>query len=447
LKVATNPSPELFAVAERCASIARQKGASEVAARAYKVRDVSVQWRDGQLEQINEATTRGVGLQLYVDGRYASVTSSDLRPEALDAFIGDSVAMTRTLSVDPFRSLPDPVLYEGQADVDLQLEDPAHSTVTPEQRRRLAQDLEEAARSVKGASAILSVTTGFSDSRSESVRVHSNGFKGGRVDTSFWTSAQVSVKDEDGRRPEDWSAAGVRFLSELPPAAEVGMEAASRALSRLGARKPESAVLPMVLENRAAGRLVGYLAGPLAAQSLQQKRSYLEGRLGETIGSDKLTLIDDPHLVKGFGSRLYDGEGLAARQLAVFEGGILRNYFVDTYYGKKLQIAPTTGGASNLTFALGTRSQAQLVAEIEDGILVTGFLGGNSNGTTGDFSLGVQGFRIRGGRVAEPVSELNISGNHLDLWKRLSAVGSDPYLYSSLRTPTLVFDGVQFAGL
>jgi PmbA protein len=442
----TNPSPELFATAERCAEIARKKGANQVAARAYKVRDVSVQWRDGKLEQINEATTRGVGLQLYVDGRYASVTSSDLRPDALDTFIGDSVSMTRTLSADPFRALPDPALYAGQAKVDLKLEDPAYPTVTPEQRRRLAEELEAAARAVKGAEAILSVTTGFSDSRSESVRVHSNGFKGGRVDTSFWTSAQVSVKDQDGRRPEDWSAAGVRFLGELPAAAQVGKEAASRSLSRLGAKKPESAVLPMVLENRAAGRLVSYLAGPLSAQSLQQKRSYFEGKLGQAIGSDKLTLTDDPHLAKGFGSRLFDGEGMAARKMPIFEGGVLRSYFVDTYYGKKLKIAPTTGGSSNLVWALGQKSQAELVAEVKDGMLVTGFLGGNSNGTTGDFSLGVQGFRIRNGQIAEPVSEMNISGNHLELWKRLAAVGNDPYLYSSMRTPTLVFDGVQFAG-
>jgi PmbA protein len=330
--------------------------------------------------------------------------------------------------------------------VDLKLEDPAYPTVTPEQRRRLAEELEAAARAVKGAEAILSVTTGFSDSRSESVRVHSNGFKGGRVDTSFWTSAQVSVKDQDGRRPEDWSAAGVRFLGELPAAAQVGKEAASRSLSRLGAKKPESAVLPMVLENRAAGRLVSYLAGPLSAQSLQQKRSYFEGKLGQAIGSDKLTLTDDPHLAKGFGSRLFDGEGMAARKMPIFEGGVLRSYFVDTYYGKKLKIAPTTGGSSNLVWALGPKSQAELVAEVKDGMLVTGFLGGNSNGTTGDFSLGVQGFRIRNGQIAEPVSEMNISGNHLELWKRLAAVGNDPYLYSSMRTPTLVFDGVQFAG-
>ncbi|HVQ30558.1 MAG TPA: metallopeptidase TldD-related protein, partial [Vicinamibacteria bacterium] len=115
--------------------------------------------------------------------------------------------------------------------------------------------------------------------------------------------------------------------------------------------------------------------------------------------------------------------------------------------GKKLQIAPTTGGSSNLEFALGDRGQAELVAQIPDGILVTGFLGGNSNATTGDFSLGVQGFRIRQGQLAEPVGEMNISGNHLEFWPRLVAAGNDPWPYSSLRSPTLVFEGVQFAGV
>lgn len=440
-------SPELVEVALRCQKVALQKGAAEAAARAYKVRDVTVQWRDGKLEQINEATTRGVGLSLYVDGRFSSVSSSDLRPEALETFIGDAVVMTRTLAQDPFRTLPDPKLYEGQAKVDLQLEDPAYATVTPEQRRQVAQEIETAARAVKGAQAILSVTTGFSDNRSESVRVHSNGFLGSRVDTAFWIQAQVSVKDPDGRRPEDYAYGGVRFVSELPRAADIGKTATERTLARLGAKKPASAVLPMVLENRAAGRLVGALTSALSGQALQQKRSFLEGKLGQEVGSTALTLTDDPLLAKGFGSRLFDGEGLAARPLPIFEKGVLRGYYIDTYYGKKLQVAPTTGGSSNLIMALGTKDQPGLLAGIEDGILVTGFLGGNSNGTTGDFSLGVQGFKIRGGQIGEPVSELNISGNHLDFWKRLVAVGNDPWPYSTLLTPTLVFEGVQFAGV
>jgi PmbA protein len=205
-------------------------------------------------------------------------------------------------------------------------------------------------------------------------------------------------------------------------------------------------VMTMAVDNRAAGRLLQALGGPLQAGSLQQKRSFLEGKLGEPIGSDKLSIVDDPLLVKGFGSRLFDGEGIAAKPITFFDKGVLKSYYVDTYYGKKLEMEPTTGSPSNVVVKLGERSQPELLAEMKEGILVTGFLGGNSNGTTGDYSFGVQGFRVRGGQIAEPVAEMNISGNLGDLFKRLVAVGSDAYPYSTIRTPTLVFEGVQFAG-
>jgi PmbA protein len=437
---------DMLAAAHAAVKAALGKGAQEASARTYRVREVEVKWRDGKLEQIHEATTRGLGLSLYVDGRFSTVSTSDLRPEALDTFIGDSVTLARALAKDPFRTLPDPKLYEGQAKVDLQLEDPKYSTVTPEQRRTVAKEIEAAARAVKGAESILSVTTGFSDTLSESWRVASNGFTGSRRDTSFFISAEVSVKDADGRKPEDYAFGGGRFVAEVPKAAQVGREAAERALSRLGAKKGESAVLTMAVENRAAGRMPGFLLGPLSGGALQQKRSFLEGKLGQQIASPVLTLVDDPLVPKGLGSRLFDGEGIAAKRMPVIEAGVLKAYYVDTYYGKKLQMAPTTAGPSNLVWTLGDKDQAALLAAMKDGILVTAFLGGNSNGLTGDFSLGVQGFRVRGGKIAEPVGEMNISGNHLDLWKKLAAVGNDPYPYSSMKTPTLVFEGVQFAG-
>jgi PmbA protein len=131
----------------------------------------------------------------------------------------------------------------------------------------------------------------------------------------------------------------------------------------------------------------------------------------------------------------------------VFEKGVLRNYYLDTYYAKKLKLAPTTGNPSNASWTLGAKSQEEILKDVGEGILVTSFIGGNSNPTTGDYSLGLQGFRVRGGRKAEPVAEMNIAGNMLDLLKKLTAVGNDPWPYSSLRTPTLVFEGVQFAGV
>jgi PmbA protein len=437
---------DLLGVARQTVALARRKGAQQAAGGAYRVRSVEVQWRDGKVERVSEATTRGLGLELYVDGRYSSVSTSDLRPEAVERFVEDAIALTRKLSEDPYRYLPDPKLYQGRAAVDLDLEDARYGEVDASRRLAVARELEDAARSVKGADAILSVTTGVGDTFAESARVHSNGFDGARRVTDFGMSAQVSVRDPDGRRPEDWDAATSRHFAALPSPEVVGRGAAERALSRLGSRKAESALYTMVVENRSAGRILGFLLGSLAASALQQKRSYLDGKLGQAVGSALLGLRDDPLVPRGLGSRLFDSEGMAARPFPLFERGVLRNYYVDNYYGRKLGIAPTTRGMSNLAWAYGERGPDELLRHVGEGLLVTGFLGGNSNGTTGDFSLGAQGFRIRGGSRAEPIGEMNVSGNHLDLWRRLAAVGDDPYAYSAARTPTLVFEGVQFAG-
>ena len=434
-------------MAHEAVSAALKAGAQGVAARIAKVREVGVQWRDGQIEQVTESTTRGLGLSLYVDNRFASVSTSDLRREAIQPFIADAVAMTRTLSEDPFRTLPDPALYADRPTLDLRFADPAYGTMTAARRRDLARAIEDAARSVPRADRILSVTTSVSDSRSEMFRLTSNGFEGERIDTSFWLSGSVTVQDDDGRRPEDGDFSGGRFVKDLGDPVEVGQSSAKRALARLGAGKVPSGVMTMVLDNRAGGRLVGALLSPLAASSIQQRRSFLEGRAGKAVGSPLLHVTDDPLIPKGFGSRHFDGEGISSRRLPLFEGGVLRNFYVDTYYGKKLNMAPTTGSTSNLDWALGPRSQAELIAEAGEGVFVTGFLGGNSNGTTGDYSLGIQGFMIRHGAIAEPVAEMNISGNQVDLWKCLAGIGNDPYLYSPLRTPTLVFERVSFAGV
>ena len=417
--------PTMMELARQAVATAQKKGAQQVAATGYRSRDVQVDWRDGRLEKLHEATTRGLSLQLYVDGRYSAVSTSDLRPEAVEQFIENAIALARALAKDPFRALPDPKLYEGQAKMDLRLEDSAYESVTAPSRLQIAQSIEAAARSVKGAETIISVTASYSDSLNESFKVHSNGFEGQKRSTDFWVSADVSVKDPDGRKPEDWDAAGARFVKELPDPGEVGKSAALKALRRIGSRKDASGQMTVAVDPRAGGRFVSHLLGPLSASALQQKRSVFEGRLGQQIGSAKLDLADEPHLVKGFGSQLFDSEGMAARHLPLFEAGVLKNFYVDNYYGRKLHMAPTTGRTSNLAFKLGDKSQAELLKDMGDGILITSFLGGNSNSTTGDFSVGIFGFRVRQGQLAEPVAEMNIAGNHLEMWKHLVAVGNE----------------------
>jgi PmbA protein len=437
---------ELLLAAQEAVRQALRAGAAEAAAAASRARQVELSWRDGRVETASESTTRGLGIDLYVDGRFASVTTSDLRPEAIERLVRDGVALTRALSPDPFRKLPDPALYAGRAKVDLELADPGYDRLDAAVRRAAAAAIEEGARSAPGADRIVSVSASVGDTSAERAFVTSNGFEGVRSGTDHGMACEVSVSDPDGRRPEDWDAATARWLSDLPAPSSIGRGAADRALSRIGAEKGESAVTPVVVDGRAASRLVGALFGALSGASLQQKRSFLEGKQGEAIGSEWLDVSDDPLVVRGLGSRLWDGEGMAARPFPVIERGVLRSYYVDTYYGRKLGMAPTTSRISNLRWRLGPASQEGLLAGMGDGLLVTGFLGGNSNSTTGDFSLGVQGFRVRGGRLAGPVGEMNASGNHRELWSRLSATGNDPYRYGAMRTPSLLFSGIQIAG-
>jgi PmbA protein len=440
-------SKQLQDMARTAADAARKAGAQEAAVQANRARFVEVEWRDGRIERVTEATERGLAIELYVDGRYSQVGTSDLRPDAVKAFVEGAVAVARKLEPDPFRSLPDPKLYRGQAKVDLDLVDPAQTALTPAVRRERAQAAEAGARGVKGSPAILSVGTGINDEFVETFRFHTNGFEGTRMATAFVVSSRVSVKDPDGRRPEDWAYVYARHLGAVPAPETVGRAAGERAVARIGSKKADTASMTMVVDARVSGRLVQALLGPLSGMALQQKQSCLEGKLGQQVGSPLLDASDDPLLPRGLESRLFDAEGIAARRFPVFEKGVLRNFYVDSYYGRKLRMDPTTRGPSNLSWTLGSKGREALLADAKEAFLVTSFLGGNSNGTTGDFSLGVQGFRVRGGQIAEPVGEMNVSGNLLDSWKRLVAVGNDPFAYGPLRTPTLVFDGIQFAGV
>ncbi|HYI08710.1 MAG TPA: TldD/PmbA family protein [Thermoanaerobaculia bacterium] len=444
--MAKTTEQDMLAIAQSCIAMAKSAGANDAAARAYRVRDVSLDYRDGKVEKISESTTRGIVIQLYANGRYASGSTSDLRPEALKTFVTDNVTLAKSISPDPFRGLPDAALYKGQSGTDLQLEDPKYTAVTAEEGRRVAKSVHDAARSVKGKEAILSVTSSFSTNLVENWMVTSNGFAGSNRGTSFFISAQVSAKDGDGRRPEEYDYAGSRFWSLVGDMPAIGASAAERTLRRLGSKKGETAAMTVLVDNRAAGRLVGFLAAALQGGNIQQKRSFLEGKAGQQVVSPLVSVTDDPLVVKGFGSRKFDNEGIAAKPRAIFENGVLKSYYIDTYYGRKLKVEPTSGSLSNLSWKLGSKSQKELLSDGKDALLITGFIGGNSNSGTGDFSVGVTGFRVRNGAVAEPVGEMNLSGNHLEFWKKLVAIGNDPFPYSSMRTPTLVFENVSVAG-
>ena len=436
---------EKLELARWVVSRAKSNGANEAAAVAYSSRDISVNYREKMVEELRESTSNSLNLSIYAKNRYSSHTTNDLRRDALDKFTAEAVAMTKYLSEDPDRSLPDPKYYEGQRTSDLKQYDASYESLQTEERVRLAAEVEEAARARNDR--IITMTSYFSDSSFESVRVASNGFEGARNGTSFSLSAEVSVRGEGDGRPSGWADCTVRFRNNLVSPEIVAQRAVDDAVEKIGQTKMASGVYDMVVWNRAANRLLRNFYRPMQGSSLYRKNSFLDEKLGERVGSEKLTWIDDPFVEAGLGSRLYDGEGLAAKRRVMIEKGILKSYYLDTYYARKLGVEPTTAGTSNVVMEYGDKALEDLVGMVKKGILVTSFIGGNSNSTTGDFSTGIMGKYIEDGKIVKPVNEMNVTGNHNEFWNQLVEVGNDPYPYSSWRRPSLFFKEVQFSGL
>jgi PmbA protein len=435
-------------MAQAAVDLAKKHGADEVSCGVSRSRGVDVEWRDGALERVTESTQRSLTAALYVDGRYSTSSTNDLRPDALDGFLAEAVAMTRLLEPDPHRALPDPERYEGRVDLDLDLEDTGYAGHSGESRRRQAEAIETALREAVGDEAeIVSISSGVSDGTGESARIRSNGFSGERSGTRFTWYVQMTLKDKDGRRPMGWSYTSRRHADDLQDVASIVAEAKARSLSQLGAGKLKTGRYTIVVENRAAPKLLGAFLAPLGGAALQQKRSLWEGRLGEQIASPLLTLTDNPHIVRGHGSALWDSDGFATIQRPILTAGVLDTYFIDQYYARKMGVEPTCGGTHNLEWALGDKALDGLVQDVGDGVLIERFLGGNSNETTGELSFGCAGRVIRNGQLAEPVAEVNLAGNFADIFKGLAAVGNDPDPNSASACPTLVFEDVQLSGV
>lgn len=432
--------------ARRAAQQALDFGADAAKVGVSRSRGVDVEWRDGQLERVQERTQRGLSVSIYVDGRFSSSSTNDLRPDALADFIREAVDMTRLLEPDPYRCLPDPSAYEGRADVDLDLCDPSHATQSSVDRRSRAQQIEALVRDKHPDLPIISVSTSVSDSWGQSARVSTNGFEGVREGTHFSASAAITAKDADGRRPMGWDYTSRRHFEDLESLDKLAQEAGVRTRHQLGAGKIKTGKYTILLENRATPRLLGAFLGPISGPALQQKRSLWDGKVGTAIASSLLTIHDAPHRVRGPGSSLWDSDGYATHARPIIEGGVLSTYLIDHYYALKMGVERTGGDTHNLDWALGDRDLEGLAADIGEGVLIDRFLGGNSNSTSGELSFGCAGRMIRGGKICEPVAEMNLAGNLSTIMHRLVAVGNDPNPNSAAGCPSIVIEDVQISG-
>ena len=406
--------------------------------------NTSFEIRDMKIDRLQQASENGLSIQLFVDGRYGSISTNRLDKKELEGFIKNGIESTRFLAEDKARTLPDPSLYYKGGSPDLQLFDSKFSNVQPDDKVALAMNVCD---EIMGKDErIVSSNSSYSDGDFFSYSIVSNGFEGETSGSYFGLSGSASIKGEGDARPSSyWSESSIYFDELIKTG--IGKTALERTLSKLGQKKVASAKMPMIVDFMNSTRLLSPIFGAINGSSIQQKSSFLLDKLQQKVFNDKVTIIDEPHLVKSRGARYFDGEGIATKKRNIFEAGVLNLYFIDTYNANKLEMPQTISSPSLLTMPGSSKNADALVATLDKGILVTGFNGGNCNPTTGDFSYGIEGFLIEKGKTTQPVSEMNITGNMITLWNNLVEIGNDARPSSSWRIPSLLFENVDFSGM
>lgn len=416
--------------------------------------ELEVSVRQGEVELVKEAGSSGLSVRVVHDGRVATSGTTDFRPESIDAFLARAVEMADVSEPDPLAEPPEPrELVSSWPDLDLF--DPATDRIGAARAIKLATAGERAALKFDRR---ITTSEGASFGRSGgcSVLATSGGFVGRSAGTYQSLVVQAVADDEGGKKRKGVHWTGGRFFGELEPPADIGQEAARRAVASLGATKIPTGRYPVVFEKTAARAIVGLVASCVLGDSVYRQRSYLAGRLGQTIASPRVTLIDDPLIPRGPGSRGYDGEGRKVRKLAVCRKGVLQTYLLDTYSARKLGLRPTgsaSGGGgvphsstTNFYLAPGRMAPESLLRGVERGLYVTRMMGFGFDPTTGNLSRGAEGFLIEHGELTRPVSEVTVSRNLDELLRGIDAIANDLEHKTSVASPSFRVDEMTVAG-
>jgi PmbA protein len=435
--------------ADRLVAAARKAGADAADAVAVRSVSVSVEVRDGAVEESESAEGDDLGLRVLVGKRQAMVSSNDLAGDP-SALAERAVAMARVAPDDKYAGLADESAL-AHAFPDLDLIDRALPTVS--ELEKLARDAEDAGLAVQG----VSKSGGASASAGVGgmVLVTSHGFRGAYLGSSHGIS-MTAIAGEGTGMERDYDYSYVRHGADLESPEHIGRKAAERAVARLNPRKVSTRKVPVVFDPRVASSLVGHLAGAVNGSSIARKVSFLKDKLGQKVFADGIRIIDDPLRKRGLRSHPFDGEGIAGQAMALIDDGVLQTWILDCATARELGLK-TNGRASrgvssapspsssNLHMVAGKVGPQELIADIKDGFYVTDLIGSGANMVTGDYSRGASGFWIENGKITYPVSEVTIAGHLNDMFRNLTPANDLEFRYAT-NAPTIRLEGLTVAG-
>jgi PmbA protein len=437
-------------LAERLVAAAKAAGADAADALAVRGVSLSVDVRDGAVEESQRAESDDIGLRVFVGKKQAVVSTNDVKGDGAAALAARAVAMARAAPDDRFAGLADPATLARDFPA-LDLVDAAMPEVgVLEERARTA---EAAGLAVPGVSKSggASASAGIGGM----VLVTSHGFHGASL-ASRHSISMEAIAGSGTAMENDYDYSSALHAADLEAAAAIGRTAGERAVKRLHPRKVATRRVPVVFDTRVAGTLLGHLASAANGASVARKTSFLRDKLGQRIFAPGTTVVDDPLRRRGLRSRPFDAEGVATARRNLVEDGVLKTWLLDSATGRELNLkstghanrgvsSPPSPAPSNLYLAAGTQSPAQLIGDIEDGFLVTSLIGAGVNLVTGDYSRGAAGFWIEHGEPTFAVSEVTIAGHLADIFKSLTPANDLKFRYGT-DAPTVRVEGLTVAG-
>ncbi len=442
----------LFPTLDALLRAAKEAGAETADAVATHGRSLGIAVRDNALEDVDSSEGRDIGLRVMVGKRQACVSSSDLSIFSIQALAERAVAMAKLAPEDPYCGLPDASLLSAPGGAEaLDVWDDTH--MTPAQLKSRAHELEAAALSIKGVSQAEGANASWTTSAFAYATSH--GFRDGWRASRHGLSVSA-IAQQDGAMERDYDYETTRHFASLPDPAKIGHHAGQRAVARLGSRQIPSAALPILFDERVAASLLAALLGAISGPAITRGVSFLKNDLGKDLFAPHIQVLEDPLLARGDGSRPWDGEALNVKKRHIIENGVLKTWLLNMSSSRQLDLSPTGHGtrgigsppgvsATNTWIAAGPKTPEQLMAEMGEGFLISEMFGPSLNSNTGDYSVGVSGFKIEKGEPAFPVSEVTIAGNLRDMYKTMIPA-NDLKMDSATNAPSLLCEGLTLAG-
>ncbi|MBL8955394.1 MAG: TldD/PmbA family protein [Myxococcaceae bacterium] len=447
-------STDYQGLAKQLVARAKKKGAQQAEVYMEIGRESSVRVRDGQIEDLTQATSKGAGVRVFVKNRLGFAWTSDFTPDALNATVDRAVELAAASAPNPLNGLPGKKQLGKPADVG-ELFDEAVASLDPEWKIKSALEMEKAGKAFDPRIKTFE-SVGAGDYVTEVHLASSEGALGTYRGTYVYLSASAVASQGDQLQVGDWFDYK-RFLNELKAPELVAQEAAQRAVRMLGASKVKTQAVPVVFDPMMAASFVGSIGAAANGDAVYKKSSFLASKLNESIAPDGFTIVDDGLLARGLGTSPFDGEGVPTRKTGIVERGVLKAFLYDTFTARKAK-AETTGnaargyrslpsiGSNNLYLEAGTRDPKELVREVKNGFYVTKMLGHGLNLVTGEYSRGANGLWIENGELTRPVQEVTVAGSLLGMLKSIDGIGSDLTFRGSTGAPTIRFAELTVSG-